>query len=315
MLVNSLNLFSASKINNLNNNKQYSNFNLNKLEKDPVSFSGTKKKNVQKKKTISKEEQAGIDMGKRLSRAMRKEHLSLTNTGIILNEKTPVPIQVDYMQNSPVKLPPATSAHMFPLYNPDFTLNSAQIFINPTFQTTQDKGNFVANTAHEYTHVLQRAKDKSYFGLKKYTDDIEIIRYVIQTAQNTYNKISFTIGQNIGNNPEYITSKSTGKELNYESVKEIGLNNVSIDDEISTSILLSAMRNPELHNKTLETIPEKDFMNAIRNCIMKLAEFEKEAYNVTLDTLETWQDYAPETRVIRKAALDTNKMIIEQLKN
>lgn len=313
MIINSVNFFSTIKTNQ--QIKHNYNFKINKLNSDTVSFSGTKKKNAVKKKQTSKEIESGVALGKKLIRASKKNALSISNIGIMFNENSPVPIYVDYLFNCPLNLPPATSAHMLPGYGEDLKLKQANIFINPSTQTEFGKADFVANAAHEYTHVLQRAKDKTYFGLTKYTNDVETIKYIIGTAQNIYNNLSSKLGQNLGYDERYSQSKATGKALDYASAKEIALKNISFEDEIYSNIIFSSIKNQEQHKKAMNIFTEKEYINIIKKCILQLAEFEKEAYTVTLETLEEIGNYAPETRVIRKAALDCNKMIIEQLKN
>ena len=125
------------------------------LPYDNVSFSG--KKNVQEQ---PEHVQKSISLGKKIIKFARVNQLSYPTLEKILNENSPVPIHVDDIKNDThlAAFSGKPVAHMLPLYNYDFKLTAANIYLGTIPQTSKEETDFIANVAHEYSHVLQRTK-------------------------------------------------------------------------------------------------------------------------------------------------------------
>ncbi len=141
---------------------------VSKPDCDTVSFSAKKTNSV--KNSISFDTQLEKSSNVKQAVAAGKKLICCGDTSLngiqsIYNINSPVPISVSDIKDSYIRLPENAVAHMLPYYNPeDLTLIYASIYLNPN---EKDTNTLIADSAHEYTHVLQRANDKDYYGYKE----------------------------------------------------------------------------------------------------------------------------------------------------
>ena len=256
-------------------NYQTSKFNNNyMLPYDNVSFSG--KKNVQEQ---PEHVQKSISLGKKIIKFARVNQLSYPTLEKILNENSPVPIHVDDIKNDThlAAFSGKPVAHMLPLYNYDFKLTAANIYLGTIPQTSKEETDFIANVAHEYSHVLQRAADEDYYGITKYAKKPEEITAIARASQSILNELTQMCQQKLFTCEKDVKNTINSILTNRFDINK-SLNGLDFDELITDAAFILYL---QLHKDP------NDMKNAIKDWIAKEAQNEKEAYTVTLSVLES----------------------------
>lgn len=280
--INSVSLFQNINCKNNQINKIYN------MPCDSVSFSG--KKDVAKQE-YSQTAQEGIAVGKKLLKLSRSNSLNYRALDNVLNENSPVAVNVESIQNIPNFAKGnfgRVVAHMLPGYTPDFKLAIANIYLGALPQTAKEEADFCANVAHEYTHVLQRANDTNYYGLSKYTQDPTEVTLIARTSKSLMDNMGQICHQNLFHSEREVRD-TMNKILNnkFDIEKTLGkIDFNEIVDNTSNSLALQLGKDPE------------DMKNAVKGWIIQETQNEKEAYGVTLDVLER-SKYDPNVKASR----------------
>ena len=282
----------ASKIlfKNSTNNRISKTYN---LPCDSVSFSG-KKNRVQENYSVNA--QKGISLGKKILKLTRSNSLSAENLNNLVNENSPVPIKIDDIKNDPIFAMGTFGkaiAHMLPGYNTDYQLSMANIYLGKFPSTAKEESDFVANLAHEYTHVLQRAEDKNYYGLLEYTTNAEELSMIARTAKTVMDKMGENCQLRLFNDERQVkavlSSIISGK---FDIEKSIGkIDFEHIIDSAANEIALYLGKSSD------------DMKAAITKWIKQETQNEIEAYSVTIAVLEH-SKYDPIVKAKRQLSKD-----------
>lgn len=250
----------------------------NNLKCDSVSFSGKKKPQNEE---LSKNALEGISLGKKVLKYSRNQDFSFDNISDMVNTISPVEVRIDDMRNCPagrMNAYGAIIAHMFPLYNYDFKLDSANIYLGLLPSTSKERADFAANLAHEYTHVLQRAQDNEYYGILKYTKDIQEVPYIARAAQGAMSEIL-----NYCKSCLFTTQTQADKAVRATMEGRYSVKDQKIDETVFDEIISKAAK------KVSQNLNKDyfDMKNAIKGWIKKEAQNEVEAYSVTIGVLDS----------------------------
>lgn len=267
MKISSVNLYSTNLYNNANNIKP--------------AFSAHSAQN----NNISDNMQKGLSIAKKMMKLARIDSLSLSNIHIVLNSSSPVPVLVQPIKNLPEMIKQNMSgkilAHMMPKYNYDFQLAEANIFLSEDTSTAKSKGELIANTAHEYTHILQRNNDKNYYGLLEYTKNMNEVTTIARTSQIIMQNTLREGGTQIYSSPMQADKVVNARLQNKYSVKD-NIKKTSINELIESA---SSMLSQQFRKD------KDDMKRAIKGWIKQETANEVEAYNVTLKALDDWGKY------------------------
>ena len=245
------------------------------LKCDTISFSGKKKPVQNDFQNIS----SGVSLGKKVLKNLRTSELSYEDLSKILNDISPVEINVRPLKECPVlnmNTAGAPVAHMLPLYGFDFRLKQANIYLGNLPQTAKEKTDFVANLAHEYTHVLQRAQDDNYYGILKYTQNPQKVSFIARASKQAMDEIVKTCQMTLFYNQAQVNKVLNSIIKSRFDIEKV-LDNSNFEDIISDIAQFVSL------NLDMDFNEVKDAMSA---WIKKEALNEKEAYTVTLEVLE-----------------------------
>lgn len=269
---------------------------------DTVSFCGNHKGNKTNPKLTDAQlrnhttVRNGINLGKKL---ILDSDTSLNGIEKIMTRYSPIPVFVEDINNDAIRasLPANTLAHMLPGYKNDLTLGQAIIYMNPSIKDEKERSTFIADSAHEYTDVLQRFNDKKYYGLTDIFDNFSDIQNTARAAQNILRELVSLYAGNTARNPMFQKSMQRGK-FQYTSADIEGFcsagnpikdtSNKIIDNNID---FLTQFNNFGIDKETLN--------KAVKMWIKQEALHEAEAYTVTLETLKKCTTYDKETYIKR----------------
>ena len=264
------NLYVARKINK--NSVKYNN---NNLKYDTVSFSGTKKT---EKKETSQNVISGVSLGKKILKYARTNEISYEDLNRIVNIASPVDIEIKPLDELPFKnfnLAGNVIAHMLPLYGLDYRLRSANIYLGALPQASKERTDFVANLAHEYTHVLQRAQDDDYYGILKYTQNPQEVSIIARASKLAMDKMVKTCQTSLFSNQAQVNKVLNSIIDGKFNIKE-AVDNSNFEDIIEDSARLALLN-----------LNRDDTKEAMRGWIKKEASNEEEAYSVTLGVMDS----------------------------
>ncbi len=271
MNISPINLTFSPKISN--NNVKHVNYNKT-LKYDSVSFSG-KKKPMQY--NFSKNISSGISLGKKALKQFRDNEFSYTDLNETINRISPVPVEIKNIDECPVRNMSAgiTIAHMMPYYGYDFRLKMANIYLGNMPSSAKEKTDFVANLAHEYTHVLQRAEDDNYYGILKYTQDPKEVTIIARMAKQAMDVMTRSCQESLFSNQMQV-NKLLNSIIDGKFDIKKSVDNSDFENIISGAAEIIAINLGK--NKT-------DMENAIKGWIKKEAQNEAEAYTVSIEVL------------------------------
>ena len=249
-------------------------------------------------------------------RLQRSNDLNNENISIYLNKISPVPINVMPISELPVqsRIGFDISAHMLPAYGADnLELAYANIYLKDA-KNAKEAGDLIANTAHEFAHVLQRHGDKTYYGIKNYTNNPEEIATIAQQGQYLYNDLNLQFFNAFKENKEFF--------------KKIRDNNIPTTKEIEkyfqdSNMTKDAQKIADLYIKMFNDSPAAKYLSIkenygkecagklIKNWIKKEAQNEAEAYKVSIKTLEQWGKFDFSKFADRNIMHSINKAISE----
>ena len=272
MKISAVNLYSTNSYNNVNNIKP--------------TFSAHSAQN----NNISDNMKKGLSVAKKMMKLARIDSLSLPSIHIALNSSSPIPVYVQPIKNLPEMIKQNMSgkilAHMMPKYNYDFQLAEADIFLSEDTSTAKSKGELIANTAHEYTHILQRNNDNNYYGLLEYTKNPNEVTTIARTSQMIMQNALREGGTQIYSSPMQAAKVVNARLQNKYSVKD-NIKKTSINELIESA---SSMLSQQLRKD------KDDMKKAIKGWIKQETANEVEAYNVTLKALDDWGKYDAEQK-------------------
>lgn len=301
MKISPINFLNTTRSNALRNTSPQNIFN---TPCDTVCFSG-KKQPVET--DFSPEAQEGIAIGKKMLKLAKSDSLTKDAIEKILNEKSPVKITVKDIADFEYEFIGSighVTAHMLPLYDTE-TLHLAEADINlgPIPKTAKEKSQYAAEIAHEYTHVLQRAKDKNYYGLPKYLKNNEEIVKVARASQETMGRIGIICQKEMAN-----------KIKNKNKIKELALNNKLDIKKILGDISFSSIINFVSLNLAAELNKDPEEMKKlVKGWIIQETANEKEAYEVSIDILSRTK-HDPENMINDKIMKELYGYISDKLK-
>ncbi len=274
MKISSVNLYSNNFYNKLVNNTE-------------PAFSAHSEK---KTDNISDNMKKGLTVAKKLMKHARTDYLTLPSIHLALNASPLVPIFVRPVKDLPGMINQNMSgkilAHMLPKYNYNFQLAEAEIYLPENVSTAKEKGELIANTAHEYTHVLQRSNDKSYYGILDYTKEPREVIAIARTAQSIMQNTLRNYGSQIFGSPIQNSKVINARLQNKYNVKD-NLKPTIVDGLIDSAskVLSQQMRKDK-----------NDIKKAITGWIKQESANEVEAYNVTLKAFDEWGKYDAEQK-------------------
>ncbi len=285
------------------------------LPKDTVSFSG--KINPSK---FSANEQAALSIASKLIQLKKADKLNKAEISQVLNMVSPVPISVHDLSEIPPQIArniaPTTVAHMLPGFNPqDLSLAQAFIYLKDA-KTSTDAGNIIANAAHEFTHVLQYNGDKSYYGIKNYTNNPESLTTIARSGQAIYQAIFNATLKALYQNAEFNRRIKGRPEFSINDIerymdKQGVLKNMDTDFKNLCAIALRVESGAILkQDKALDNV---DIVKIIKNWVKQYCEMEKEAYNVTIEVLKRYGKFNPEVLTDRSIARGLHSAIARVL--
>ena len=249
----------------------------NSLECDTVSFSG-RNKPVQNE--ISENMLSGISLGKKILKHIRTNELSYEDLSRIVNNASPVEIGIKPLDECPFKnfnLAGTVIAHMLPLYGFDYKLRSANIYLGELPQTSRERTDFVANLAHEYTHVLQRAQDDNYYGILKYTQNPQEVALIARASKQAMDMIVRSCQTNLFSNQAQV-NKVLKSIIDGKFKIEEAVDNSNFEDIVANAAQLVSLSLDKDYS---------DIEEAIKGWIKKEASNEAEAYSVTIGVLDS----------------------------
>ena len=191
-------------------------------------------------------------------------------------------INIENIASFKNKLEGFSYAHYEVKQDENDNINSATIYIKFP-DDEKEELQVLSAIAHEYTHILQRKKDKDYFGLKKYIknkDDIKIIEHFASLSFLDLEKyfINFLL-----NNSDF---KSILKEhLNNGTHFDFNQINALIKDEMPKIIEKNIQNTLDIlyHNNYIKNQDLKH-KNALYEYFWVLSMQEKEAKQVSCDS-------------------------------
>lgn len=282
---------------------------INNSTKDTVTFGA---KNVRPE--LSPLEQHGVGVAKKLMKMQRSNSLTRENISQYLNSISPVPIKVEYVSNIPARIKaniPNVAAHMVPLYDNNLELAAANIYIKDA-TTSKEAGDLIANTAHEFTHVLQRQVDKSYYGMKAYTNDVGQITSLARLSQSLYNGITKTFLDTLRYDNNFQSQIKKGLIPDTKEIDKYIANKGaqhSISECIDSTVKEVIKSSKELGENIDKGLKTEDVIKMVKNWITKEAKNEAEAYNVTISALKQWGKYDIDTMLQRSVMRSINEII------
>ncbi|MBQ3640493.1 hypothetical protein II906_00950 [bacterium] len=158
------------------------NFQTNYLKQsscDSVHFTGVKKA---EEETISPKS-IGIKVGEEMLKLEKNGNLNIQTISDVMNANSTHEIEIFNMKDCPdlPPLPGKVVAYMQPYYNDeDFSFASAELYLQDIddMKTPGEKCDFIANNAHEFTHILQRAKNKNMNGILDYFRNMNAVQLI-----------------------------------------------------------------------------------------------------------------------------------------
>ena len=307
--------YNKTNLLNSNNNKPVICHFVNNAKTDSVNFG--KKPPVEL--VLSPIEEAGLKVAKNLMKLQRNNSLNLQTITRTLNEFSPVPVIVKPLSELPAQIqsmsPDKIGAHMLPLYSPNMDLIETEVYLgNAT--NAKEAGKLISDTAHEFAHILQRHGDKSYFGIRQYTEDINEVTTLIRISQTIYNQLISNCNNALINSEKFQRAVKSMKTSSPEVIaRYLEQQNVSKSlsetvDSISDFIMLMPQVDILKRNNNLDT---KTIKKIIVKSIIKQAQMEEEAYNTTLASLRKWGKVDERNLLDKQIIRDINHIIANNL--
>lgn len=301
MKINPIQNYSVSQTPNAKVNTFISNYKAT----DSITFGAN---NI--KQELSPLEEHGLGVAKKLMKMQRSSSLTRKNISQYLNSVSPVPINVEHVSQMPEQIRaniPKVAAHMVPLYNNNIELMGANIYIKDA-TTSKEAGDLIANTAHEFTHVLQRQADNTYYGIKSHTKDVEQITGLARLSQALYNAAMQEFFGILRFDDEFQAKLRNGIIPNTKEIdKYLSKNGRKqyVADYISKQAE-SVTQHEKRLSKNLQT---DEIVKIVKNWIAKESSNEVEAYNVTIAALKQWGKYDIDTLLQRSVTRSVNEII------
>lgn len=305
------------KINLIQNNYNYCTFNNTtqirhntQIKPDYVSFGSTEVEN------LTPIQQTAMNAGRQLMRLQRSNDLNNQNISVYLNSISPVPINVMPISELPVQGVRGfnVSAHMLPAYGADnLELAYANIYLKDA-KNAKEAGDLIANTAHEFAHVLQRHGDKTYYGIKNYTNNPEEIATIAQQSQYLYNDLCLQFSNAFKENKEFFNKLRDNKVPTTKEIEEYFKDSNMIKDtkKIADSYIKMFTVSPTARRMSINENYGKECVGKlIKNWIIKEAQNEAEAYRVSVETLKQWGKFDFSKFADRNIMHSINKVISE----
>ena len=163
-------------------------------------------------------------------------------------------------------------------------INSATIYIKFP-DDEKEELQVLSAIAHEYTHILQRKNDKTYFGLKNHLDNNEDIKIIEHFASLAFLDLEQYFINFLINNPNFKTTLNEHLKNNtHFNANQI---NQVIKYEIPRTIENNIQNTLDIlyHNNYIKNQDLK-YKKAIISYFLSLAEMEKEAKQTSCDSFK-----------------------------
>ncbi len=299
-------------INNINNinfqNKINNSFKQNRMifknTYDKVSFTGNQKE--ERELSILNEHCSSI--GREIFRTIKDRKLDTKTAETILNTNCTVPIELLPLSENPLNVGKETVAHMLPMYYPDLTLAKANIYCNFDADKKKKFALLCADMAHEYNHVLQRAQDDTYFGIKNHTTNQQEVTSIVRTCQTIIHDVLTSIAVESNTNKDFMKIMRSKSDLTFEQFENFSSSKIDVKEEMDKTI-------DKYMDKVQTKIEKEELKKLMKTAIYHLVEQEIEAYNTTIATLEKIDLYDQEYKNRRLASLYMNQMLLSAVEN
>lgn len=268
---------------------------------DSVHFSGTKdKKDITPKDT-------GIKIGKEMLKLAQTGELNKKNISLLMNANSEKGIEVFDVKECK-NLPKTMTnilAYMQPYYDENCNFLCAELYLQnfETIKTIEQQCDYIANNAHEFTHVLQRNKSKDMNGVRKYFNDIE--KYQIISC------IGFNILDEIFNFQTKEVKKDRNR--NEQIIKEINEGNFNFKEHATNIDIGTQLINIGYSIAMQKGYDIEKTQKALFEWIYNTARDEEEAYKVTIAVLDECKQPNQETKTKRILAKEVYKYIADEL--
>lgn len=263
---------------------------LNQIQYDSVSFTGVKKqsKEADKLTDVQLANSQNVKTASKLAKKIStQQDLSLKSLEEAFNKSSPVEIEVIDLKDKPafLQLPPNTIAHMLPIYNnQNLELAKANILLNPNYGTAQEKTTLFADSMHEYTHVLQRNGDKTYYGMKAELKNTQEIQTAARISQAILGQVVNYYASTLSDSPMLQRAMQNGKyQFSSGEVEKCCTNGKEPKDTTEKIISSTLDRICSAQDVGIE---KETLKKLVKNFIKQEALNEAEAYTVTLETLK-----------------------------
>ena len=294
----------VEKFSNINEHEFKTKWTQQKSISDTVSFKG-------KSAAVSTIKKAPVNeycatLGNDIYKTIKDNRLDVQKAQAILNIESPVEIALLPISQNPAPVGKETVAHMLPMYYQDLTLAGANIYCKFDADKRKKFALLCADMAHEYNHVLQRAQDESYFGIKKHSSNTQETTAIIRTAQVAMNEILRTIALNTNTHKDFRKTLASKNDVTFEQFKALAVEDIDIAKEIDKIVSFYAAKIPTKMNA-------QELKSVMKNAILISAQQEVEAYTTTIATLEKIGAYEQEFKNRRLVTMYANQMLVDAL--
>lgn len=241
---------------------------IKQLLSDSICFKGIKKdENLPK--------QAGIKVGREMLRLAQANKLNRENLSSLINANTKHEIEIrdiNEIRNA-IQTPGQMIAYMQPYYDNNFNFLSAELYLQDIskIETPEEECDFIANSAHEFTHIIQREKDKNMDGFLKYSNDMKKYKIISITGFRWLTSMVDKEARQIFNDTEKRKKAEEEIENGKFDFSEYAIETPFADQisDISGIIAVKCNYNPS------------DIQKMLLEWIYNVARDEEEAYEVT----------------------------------
>jgi len=290
-----------SKVNSNFNKSFYGSNTIKTLEKDTVSF--TSKAN---EITLSENNQKALQVSDKLIQLAKNNNLNFETIEKTLNENSPILINLHNINELSAGIKNMTTsnilAHMLPGYSEELNCVQANIYIKDIPKTEKEMNELIAHIAHEYTHVLQRTQDDTYYGFKNKTKDYQEIILLAREAQKTMQTGLRELSKQF--------AKSTQSQA--DKIKSKRLENPNFIKRQLKPVRINALTKEASEKLSPYSFMEtKEIEELIKNWIKQELNNEIEAYVTTIATLEKSGNFNPLNKASALVNIDVNKFLLE----
>lgn len=290
--------FNYNKGNERNNTYSYT----KPIGFDSVSFSGVKK---EEKELTPKE--TGIKIGEAMIQLAKQNRLNKKNISELMNKHAPKEIDVlDINEHN--NLPQSMGkivAYMQPYYDENFEFLSAELYLGDfeNIKNPEKQSDFIANSAHEYTHFIQRDRNKDMNGVLKYFNDMDKFQIISGVGFKVLEELLYY-------QATQITSNEEKNEKAKEEIKNGNFDFANYAVNINAPMQILQIGYSIANQKNYDIAKTQ---KALLEWIYNTARDEEEAYEVTLATYDKCEKVDEDTKTTRFITKEAYKYIANEL--